>query len=244
MSNLQNALVQRNMLKQHRSWAAKYGIAPEDIRPQTLLLFGKLDPSKETYYFDAAAQSTSVCPIENRLKESSLFFANLFGMGILKAPTITVATVVTETPAGAPILHYPDKTVFPTAGSASTLSEAQALEMVFHGRLTFKTDQKVRLDEMACEVFRSAPDLQSGAAAHPSQPLTLIDLSTSFFMWGNRKNIFTLQLPSTGGDRTNIKGASSQNYAVIAIGGFEVVNAANSASVTAFTQYVEQNSRP
>lgn len=245
MSNYQNALVQRSMLQKHRTWAAKFGIKPENIRPQTLLLYAKLDAAKETYYFDVSNSSaaTSVLGIENRLNESSLFFANLFALGILKANMITVNTVATEMPGGSPIVHYPDKTIFGTAGSASALSEASALEQVFHSRLTFKTDQAVRLDNMACEVFRNAPDLQSGAAAQPSQPLNLIDLSTSFFIWGNRKNQFTLQLPS-GQDRTNIKGTSSQNYLVIGVGGFEVVNAANSASITSFTQYIENEGRP
>lgn len=240
MSNQQNALVQRSMLKQHRGWAAKYGINPADIRPQTLLLFAKLDAARETYYFDLDSKSTSICPIENRLKDSSLFFANLFALGILKAPILTISSVATEFSAGAPIVHYPDKTIFPTAGSATTLSEAQSLEMVYHSRLTLQTDQTVRLDAMACETFRDAPDLQSGAAAHPSQGLSLMDISTSFFIWGDRKNQFTLQLPSNGGERTNIKGgATSQNYLVIGVGGFEVVNAGNNARSKDFARLVE-----
>jgi hypothetical protein len=237
MSNAQNALVQRSMLKQHRAWAAKYDINPADIRPQTLLLFARLAADKETYYFDVDDKATSICPIENRLKDSSLFFANLFALGLLKAP---VASSV-EYPAGAPMVHYPDKTIFATAAGTAVLSEAQALEMVFHSSLTLKTDQTVRLDEMACEIFRFAPDTQSGAAAHPSQGLALIDISTSFFIWGDRKNQFTLQLPQ-GGDRTHVKGgAAAQNFLVIGVGGFEVVNAGNNARTKDFSRFVEEN---
>lgn len=235
-NNSANALVQRNLLKMHRSWGVKYGINPADIRPQTLLLYAKLDAAKETYYFDVDFKSTSVCPIERRLKDSSLFFANLFGVGLMKAPIVSSV----EYPAGAPIVHYPDKTIFGIAAGTAPISEAQALEQTYHSLLTLKTDQSVRLDEMSTEIFRNAPDTQSGAAAHPSSSLELVDLSTSFFIWGDRKNQFTLQLPSQGGDRTHIKGgASSQNYVVIGIGGFEVVNAANNARTKDFARYVE-----
>ncbi len=231
-----NALVQRSMLKQHRVWGQRYGINAADIRPQTLKIFFKLDPNKDSYSVDLSQNGgAQISPIEYRLKDSSLFFANLFGLALLKAPI--VASV--EYPAGAPFVFYPDKTIFGDAAGTAPLSEAQSLEMVYHSGLTLKTDQTIRLDELTTEIFRSAPDTQSGAAAHPSQALELRDLSSSFFLWGDRKNVVTLQLPG-GGNRVNIQGgADSQNYAVLLVGGFEVVNAANSSRVKEFAREVE-----
>lgn len=234
------ALVQRQQLNKHREWARKFGISPGDIRPQTILLYAPLSASKDVYNFDISDKAASVLAIERRLKDSSLFFANLFGLGVLKAPVLSSV----QYPAGGRILHYPDKTIFAAAGSASTFSEAQAVGMLFHSTLSMQTDQTVRLDNMSCEVFESAPDTQSGAAAQPSNGLNLVDLSTSFFIWGDRKNNLQLNLP-LGGERTNIGGvpASGVNYACIAIGGFEVVNVANNARAKDFARYSEDMSR-
>lgn len=238
MSNVESSsLVQRRMLEKHRQWGKKNGINPADIRPQTLKFGIKLDTAKDSYMVDFFDKSATVFAIENRLKDSSLFFANLFGIGLLKAKIF--GTPAAEYPAGSPIVFYPDKGIFPTAGSATTLSEAEALEMVYHSSLQLSTDQTIRLDDMSCEIFRAAPDTQNAATTQPSQGLELRDLSTSFFIWGDRKNSVRLTLPA-GGDRTNIKGgATSQNYAVLLIGGFEVVNAANNARVKDFAREME-----
>lgn len=235
--NQASSLVQRQQLNRHRQWGAKFGIKPGDIRPQTLFLYAALTANKDSYTFDVSDKATSVLSIERRLKDSSLFFANLFGLGLLKVPVAT-----NPYPAGGRILHYPDKNLFAAAGGAATLSEAQSLEQVFHSSLSMTTDQTVRLDSMSCEVFEWAPDTQNGAAAQPSLGLNLVDLSTSFFIWGDRKNNFQLALPS-GTERTNIAGtAAGINYAVLCLGGFEVVNAANSARVKEFARFAEEES--
>lgn len=236
-----NSITQRQMLKTHRMWGKKYGINPQDIRPQTLLLYAKLASDKDTYYFDTTEKATSVSPIERRLRDSSLMFVNLFGLGLLKAPIVSSA----EYPAGSPIVSYPDKTIFNGAAGTNPLSEAQALELWYHGTLSFETDQTKRLDNFPTEVFRYAPDTQSGAAAHPSQGAPLFDIATSFFLWGDRGNQFSLRVPINGGNRGMIAGTagSNQNYGVLLLGGFEVVNAANANRVKDFASFVEEKMR-
>jgi hypothetical protein len=235
MVNSPTSLVQRQQLQKHRTWAAKYGISAADIRPQTLILYAPLQANKDTYTFDVSEKVASVLNTEVRLKDSSLFFANLFGLGLLKVPVLSNV----QYPAAGKIVHYADKTIFAAAGTATALSEAQAVNQIFHSRLTFNTDQGVRLDAMACEVFESAPDTQSGAAAQPSAGLSVVDLSTSFYIFGDRKNTFQLQLPPNS-ERTNIGGtAAGVNYLALAIGGFEVVNAANSSRVKDFARYIQ-----
>lgn len=234
---LRNTLVNRQQLLNARKWAAKNGIDPATIRPQTLFLFAKLSASKDVYTFDLSDKAPSVNVLERRLKDSSLFFANEFGLGILKAPVLSSV----EYPAGGRILHYADKGTFAAAGSATTLSEAQCVDMLYHSQLSLMTDQTVRLDAMSAEVFQLASDTQTASATNavPSGALNLVDLATSFFIWGDRKNSFQLQLPA-GGERTNIGGtATGVNYAVLAIGGFEVVNAANSGRVKDIARFME-----
>lgn len=222
-----NAITQRKAIERVRSYAKSLDLNPAAVRPQTLHLFAKLDPTVAAYEFEISDSKQLVCPIEVRLKDSSLFCANLFALSILKAP---IAASV-EYPAGAPLLSYPDKGIFNIAAGTAALSESQALEMPYHGQLSMTTDQLVRLDRVSCEIFRYAPETQNAATTHPSQALNLVDLASSFFIWGDRKNTLSLRLPD-GGDRTHIKGgAASQNYLVISIGGFEVVNAANSKRV-------------
>lgn len=237
----QNALVQRKMLEQQRRWAKQQGIAPADIRPSLLKIYAKLTATDGTLYFKVSDTEKSVCGTEVRLKDSSLFFANLFGLGLHKAPIASGK----EYPAITPIVTYPDKTIFADAAGAAVTGEAGALEMVYHSLLTMKTDQTVRLDAFATNQFRMVPTTQSGAAAHPSLRDLLIDISTSFYIFGDRKNEFQLQLPNDFGDRTNIAGgADSQNYAVLLLGGFEVVNAANSARTKDFARMVESKLNP
>lgn len=244
--NNANALVQRQQLQNHRRWAQKFGINAADIRPQTLVLYAKLAANKDVYEFDVSDKANSVIAIERRLKDSSLFFANLFGLAVLKSPVLSAATPPGEYPAGGRLLHYADKSTFAAAGSTSVLSEAACVDMLYHSKLTLNTDQGIRLDAMSCEVFQLASDTQGVSAANavPSGGLNLVDLSTSFFIWGDRKNKFQLELPA-GGERTNLAGtATGVNYVALILSGFEVVNVGNAARAKDFARYAEeQNAR-
>ena len=113
------------------------------------------------------------------------------------------------------------------AVAPGVVPENQCLEAVYNGSLSFKTNTTVRLEDYPTNVFRTVPQTQNGAAAYPSQGLELVDLNTSFYMYGNTDNKFTLSIGD--GDRAAIAGgAESKNFACLILAGFEVVEAAKS----------------
>lgn len=221
------ALTQRRMLEMHRRWAKTKGIPADKIRPQILKLYAPLVSTTDTITFstDINSNPANILPVENRLKRDSVMFVNLFGLAIHKVPIFSGV----KYPHNNPLLFYPDKNVFADAAVApGVVPEHQCLESVYNGVLSFKTSQSVRLEDFPCNVFRNAPQTQNGAAAQPSQGLELVDISTSFYMFGTVDNKFTLQIGS-GSDRNGIAGgAESQNYAVLLLGGFEVMDGAKS----------------
>jgi hypothetical protein len=225
--NDQFSITQRKQLERHRAWAKSRGIAAEKVRPQILKLYAPLVAGTDTYTFNTDINlppvvSTAIT-VENRLKRDSLMFVNLIGLALHKVPIFTNV----KYPHNSPLLFYPDKNIFADAAVApGVVAEHQCLEAVYNGLLSFKTGQTVRLEDYPCNVFRSAPDTQNGAAAQPSQSIQLVDVNTSFYLSGSVDNRFDLRIGSAS-DRNGIAGGSeSQNYAVLLLAGFEVMDGA------------------
>lgn len=214
---------QRPTLATVRNWASQKGIDIKNVRPQTLLLYAPLTTTSDILKFNTDVNISSGIATENLLKRDSVFFMNLIGLGIQKIQVVSG----TRYPHNTPILHYPDKTVFADAAVApSVFAEWGALECVFNGKLSLKTAQDVRLEDLPTNQFRVAPDTQSGAAAHSSAGMHLVDVGATFLMSGQKNNQFTLNLGQNS-DRVSIEGgADSDNYAVLILSGFEVVDAA------------------
>lgn len=218
------SLTQRKMLERHRAWAKSKGISADRIRPQVLKLYAKLTTASDTLVFNTQYDQPSILPTENRLKRDSIMFVNLVGVALHKVPVFAGA----KYPHNSPLVFYPDKNIFADAAAApGVVAEHQCLEAVYNGVLTFKTNTTVRLEDYPTNVFRSVPLTQNGAASHPSAGLDLVDINTSFYMYGNTDNKFTLNIGA--GDRNGITGgAESENYVCLVLAGFEVVEAAKS----------------
>lgn len=216
-------VTQNRVLAKVREWAAQKGLDPKSIRPQVLKLYAPLTTSSDMLKFNTDITFPSGVATENLLKRDSIFFANLFGLGLHKVQEVTGV----KYPHNTPILFYPDKTIFADAAVApSVFAEWGCVEAVYNGTLDLKTAQDVRLEAHPTNVFRLGSDTQSGAAAQPSGGLNLVDLNVSFLMSGQKNNQFILNL-GAGSDRSSIEGgAESNNYAVLLISGFEIVDAA------------------
>ena len=225
--NDQFSITQRKQLERHRAWAKTRGISAEKVRPQILKLYAPLVQNTDTYTFSTDINLPPVVAssvtVENRLKRDSLMFVNLIGLALHKVPIFSGV----KYPHNSPLVFYPDKNIFADAAAApGVVAEHQCLEAVYNGLLSFKTAQSVRLEDYPCNVFRSAPDTQNGAAAQPSQSIQLVDVNTSFYLSGSVDNRFTLNIGSAS-DRNGIAGgAESQNYAVLLLAGFEVMDGA------------------
>lgn len=216
-------VTQRNALAKVRAWAKSKGLDPKTVRPQILKLYAPLTTTSDILRFNTDSNMSSGVATENLLKKDSVFFCNLIGLGLHKVQEVTGV----KYPHNTQILHYPDKTIFADAAVApSVFAEWGCVEAVYNGLLTMKTAQDIRLEDHPTNIFRSAPFTQSGAAAQPSTDLVLVDLNVSFLMSGQKNNQFSLSL-GAGSDRSSIEGgAESNNYAVLLLSGFEVVDAA------------------
>ncbi len=218
------SITQRKMLERHRAWGKTKGISPDRIRPQILKLYAPLSATSDTLTFNTQIDQPGILSTENRLKRDSIMFVNLLGLGLHKVPIFASKLY----PRNSQLVFYPDKNLFADAAVApGVVPENACLEAVYNGTLTFKTNTTVRLEDYPTNVFRTVPQTQNGAAAYPSQGLELVDINTSFYLYGNTDNKFTLNIGD--GDRGAITGgAESANYVCLILAGFEVVEAAKS----------------
>lgn len=220
------ALSQRDKLAKIRAIAKQKGVTDlSKLRPQILKLYAKLTTTSSLLEFNTSDNFSSGVATENLLKRDSVMFVNLFGLAIHKVPIFSGVSY----PWNSQLTFYPDKNVFSDAAAApGVVPEYQCLEALYNGNLSFKTSQSVRLEDHPCNVFRDVPVTQNGAAAYPSQSLNLVDLNVSFGMTGQVNNKFQVKM-GDGADRNGITGgAESQNYAVLLLAGFEIVDAARS----------------
>jgi len=220
-----NQILQRKFAEQIRSQIKTWGVKPQNLRFHMLRIMLPLSTTQKSYNFKLGDKDSvaNVSPIgiESRLKTSSVFFGNLFSLGLFYTP---VASNVNNFGNGI-YVTYPDKTLF------SAASEAAALENVYNGFLTLKTDQDLRLDRLPTSVFRHVPRTQSAAASHPSDIDNFVDFSSALVFFGDRTNTATLEMEATA-DFTAINGSVTAgnghaNYLDLRIGGFEVVNGAD-----------------
>lgn len=227
------SLTQRKSLVEIRQTFAAKGIPANKIRPQVLKLYAPLSTTSNTLTFSTDINQppviSSQVTVENRLKRDSLMFVNLFGLALHKVQVFSTV----KYPSNSPLIFYPDKNVFGTAAAApGVVAEWACLEALYHSLLTFKTNTEVRLEDYPCNVFRSAPTTQNGAAAQPGQDPVLVDLNTSFYLSGQVDNKFTVTIPPDA-DRNGIAGtAAGVNYAVLLLSGFEIMEGAKSVKLT------------
>lgn len=232
----------RATLNRIKSRAKSFGIDPSSVRPQVLRLYSKLENDRNSLKF-RVDQESNIHNMENRLEKSDAFFADKLGLGIHKV----LLNSGTEEPANTPLFFYPDANYF------TETDEAKTLEALYNSLLAFKTDQDVRLDNFDTSLFRSVPEQQYQAAAaliasaaqavparwpsYTSSEDYMYDMVTNFGLWGNKRNEITISLGD--GDLGHVAGAPAsthQNYAVILIEGFQIVNGAESVTKSAFNQ--------
>lgn len=225
-----NSLLQRKFVEGIRQQIKQWGVLPQNLRFHQLRILLPLSATQKTYTFKFADKDVTpgVSPvgIESRLKTSSVFFGNLFALGIFKVPVVSSV----QNLGNGIFVTYPDKGLFTVTG------EANALETIYNGYLTLKTDQDIRLDRLPSQVFRQVPRTQSAAETHPSFGDYMVDFSSSFLFFGDRTNSAVLEMEAVsavtgiaGG--TNADNEVNVNYLDFRVGGFEVVNGADNKRI-------------
>ncbi len=220
----------RATLNRIRSRARKFGFSPSAVRPQTLLLYAKLENNKSGLSW-RLSEETKGHPAEIRLEKSDAFYLDKIALGLHKVLILNGE----EAPANSPIIHYPD------ANWLVGADVARDCEGIYNSRLRMQTDQDVRLENFWTGDLRHVPEQQYQPSA--TDPLTFqystdpyFDLESNFGLWGNKRNEISLTYgqgvygaiagqPTAGTD-------PYQNYGVIMLQGFLIVRGAEALTLS------------
>lgn len=196
--------------------AGKMGLAKTKARPHELILALPLRADEDTYTFSLNRESAEkVLPqITKGLEDRSAFIAIGAAVGILPVPVISSK----EYPTAAAIQYHPDGNVFNQAAT-TTLTEKQALESLYYGKMTLKTNEGVRLDKMPMLHFRTVNQTQKTATTDNQFVGNEVKpLGAAVRFGGGDDNEVTISIKCS--DKTDMIGnASRNNYLVVRLVG-------------------------
>lgn len=209
----QNSAVERAM-----SAAVKMGLDVTKARPHTLMLVAKLDNSESKYNISLRddIQSRLAPGVARGLLDRDAFVASDMAIGILPVPVIGGKEYFT---AAAPVFH-PDVNIFDeVAGATHALSEKQALEAIYLGDHTLKTNEGIRIDKNPNIHFRTVEQTQQSAStANMMTGLYMKDIGSDVRFGGGDENEIIIGVKCD--DKTLIGGtADRSNYIIILLYG-------------------------
>lgn len=144
--------------------AAARGMDMSKVRPHTLILAAQLLANESNYAFDLrqSAQENILPGVVRGLLDRDGFIASAMAIGLMTVPVIGGK----EYPTAGTVTFFPDPNVFaaPAAGAPNVLTEAQALESIYFGDHTLKTNEGIRLDKNPNFLFRHVQQTQGSAA--------------------------------------------------------------------------------
>lgn len=210
--------VGRNYTTQTAINAAKrMGLDATNARPHQLLLWAKLSTSENQYRIPLKDEDQrAVAPGVGRgILDRDGFMAVSMALGIVPVPVLGGKPYFT---AAAPV-WFPDPNVFNTAAGSATLSEAQALESVYWGSHTLKTNTGVRLDKNPNLVFRTVQQTQASAATQGMQNgVEFKQIGAIVRFSGGDENEIIIDINCL--DKTHIAGTADRaNYLLLVLDG-------------------------
>jgi hypothetical protein len=213
--------------------------------------------TSETFTLGEGRSNGTKRPLENFLSQSDNFVPVYFRCGIQKQWNIDTAG---PSPVGLngnngnqPVYTYPDLNVFNRAGVAPSLSEAQALEGVWSGNISMKSNTYEVVNKMSLTRNRRAPQTQF-ALDNVNFPTTQASSGDIFegyvklpivpIFEGKKRNEIIFSF-AQGADATeigvgaNVYGeteVTTENILVLDFWGFLVRNASEPASYSELTR--------
>lgn len=182
-------------------------------------------------------------PLENFLSQSDNFVPVYMRVGIQKELYTNYGNNGNE-----PLYTYPDLQAFSGAGVAPALSEAEALEGIWSGNLSLKSNTYEVVNKMSLERFRRVPITQTNSqdnGAVKALQASSGDIFEGFvklpivpIFEGKKRNEFNFSY-GQGCDATNIGFTdveADRNILVFTLWGFLVRNASEPASVSELTR--------
>lgn len=213
---MDSILSRSQVMRMAQAAAGKMGLKKTKARPHELILALPLKGDEDTYTFSLHRESAEkyLPQITKGLEDRSAFIAIGGAVGILSVPVI--GTV--EYPTAAAIEYHPDGQIFSQAAT-TTLTEKQALESIYYGRMTLKTNEGVRLDKMPMLHFRTVPQTQASATtANQFSGAEVKALGAAVRFGGGDDNEVSISIKCA--DKTNIVGnATRKNYLIVRLVG-------------------------
>lgn len=196
------------------SAAKKRGMDIRKVRPHTLILAAKLDPSESEYRLDLrqSAQEKVLPGVVRGLLDRDGFIASGMALGFAKVPVIGGK----EYPTASEVVFHPDTNVFPEpAGADHALSVAQALRSVHLGTHSLNTNEGIRIDKNPNFPFMTVQETQGSAAtANMLTGLEVKDLGAEVRFAGGDENEVIIHTKCD--DKTLIGGTANYNIYVLA----------------------------
>jgi hypothetical protein len=215
--------------KLRQRFGTKANIQPTQLRLEKVVASGDVN---ETFTLSAESAMTRR-PTERFLSTNDVFVCTHMSVGLYKELTLTGTA---QRAGNAAILYYPDKTVFNTAATAANVSEADALEAIYNGTISLKSNSYEVIDSQDVLRYRSAPITQVAAATQASSGSfhgeQRVPFHAPILFGGNKRNEITLK-QAQGADTVQIGGAADvgKNVYVLLMYGYVVRNAAESLTL-------------
>lgn len=210
-------------LEMARNAAKAVGMDPSEARIAQLILVSQLLTSKDTYTFSLkdADQRMIASTLAIGLHDKDGFLASRYKLGILSVPVVNGQPAFN---AAAPV-YWPDPSVFTIAVGTANLSEKQALESVYSGKLKLTTNNEVRLEDYPTSDCRYVSQTQGSAGTENMHTgCEYQEFGGLIGFMGFEKNHIELIIECL--DKTHIGGdANRQNYLVLTLDGAIVKSA-------------------
>lgn len=193
--------------------ANKSGLPVTKVRPHTLILGAKLDPTESSYDLDLRDEKqSSILPgVTRGLVDRDGFIASAMGLALYSVPVIGG----TEYPTNGQLAFFPDANIFAAAAAApGVLSETQQLESIYMGDHTLKTNEGIRLEKNPNYLFRTAHQTQtSGTTSNMLTGIEYKDLGADVRFGGGDDNLITISHKCL--DKTLIGGPAERNNYIL-----------------------------
>lgn len=204
-------------------------IQPSQIRLEKVVAAGDVN---KTFTLSAESAMTRRTT-ERYLSTNDVFVCTHMSVAIYKELTLTGTA---QRAGNAPLYYYPDKTVFSTDATLVNVSEADALEAIYNGTISLKSNSYEVIDSQDVLRYRSAPITQVTATTQASSGSfhgeQRVPFHAPILFGGNKRNEITLK-QAEGADTVQIGGDADagKNVYVILMYGFVVRNAAESLTL-------------
>lgn len=172
-------------------------------------------------------------PTEMLLGQNDSFVCTHMSIGLQTVPILTASA---QRGGNSPIYYYPDKNVFTEVATLANVSEADALESIYQGFLSMKSDSSEVIDIQDTLRYRVVPRTQFTATTVPSyEGKERVEFDSPVIFQGKKSNEIVINFAPSA-DRAQLGGKTDErtNVLVVLFYGFKIRNASEPVTVEEF----------